>query len=74
MHEIRITEVAAMLGKELGEKFKIKDLKSGKIYVAYFHRCGLKVYDGSSDSWKSRRDIITRLIFGTAVVIDEDRG
>lgn len=71
MNKIRITEVAAMLGKELGEKFKVKDLKSGKIYVAYFYRCGVKVYDGSSDSWKPRRDIVMRLILGTAVVVDD---
>ena len=71
MKEIRYIEVAAMLGKEIGEKFKVKDLKSGKIYIAYFYRCGVKVYDGSSDSWRPRRDIVRRLVVGTAVIVDE---
>ena len=72
MNEIKISEVAAMLGKKIGEEFKVKDLKSGKIYVAYFYNCGMKArIDGSSDSWKPRGDIVMRLIFGTAVVVDE---
>ena len=72
MPEIKITEVAAMLGKELGEEFKVKDLKYGKIYVAYFYSCGMKAHiDGSSDSWKPRRDIVRRLVLGTAVIVDD---
>ena len=72
MPEIRITEVAAMLGKELGEEFKVKDLKSGKIYVASFDGHGMKAHkEGSSDSWKTRGDIVMRLVLGLAVVVDE---
>ena len=72
MPEIKISEVAALIGKKLGEEFKVKDLKSGKIYVASFHGNGMKAHkEGSSDSWKTRGDIVMRLIFGTAVVIDD---
>lgn len=72
MNEIKISEVAAMLGKKIGEEFKVKDLKSGEIYVAYFDGRGMKAHiDGSSDSWKPRRDIVRRLVVGTAVVIDD---
>ena len=72
MPEIRITEVAAMLGKELGEEFKVKDLKSGKIYVACFDGREMKAcLDGSSDSWKLRGDIVMRLVLGLAMVVDE---
>lgn len=72
MPEIRITEVAAMLGKKIGEEFKVKDLKSGKIYVAYFDGHGMKAcLDGSSDSWKLRGDIVMRLVLGLAMVVDE---
>lgn len=72
MIENRITEVAAMLGKELGEKFKVKDLKSGKIHVAYFDGREMKARkEGSSDSWRPRGDIVMRLILGLAVVVDD---
>ena len=72
MPEIKISEVAALLGKKLGEEFKVKDLKSGKIYVASFDGHGMKAYiDGFPDSRKPRGDIVMRLIFGTAVVIDD---
>ena len=72
MPEIKISEVAALLGKKLGEEFKVKDLKSGKIYVASFNNYGMKAHkEGSSDSWKTRGDIVMRLIFGTAVVVDD---
>ena len=72
MAEIKISEVAALLGKKLGEEFKVKDLKSGKIYVASFDGHGMKAHkEGSSDSRKPRGDIVMRLIFGTAVVIDD---
>ena len=72
MPEIRITEVAAMLGKELGKEFKVKDLKSGKISVAFFDNYGMRAYvDGFPNEWKTRGDILMRLIFGTAVIVDE---
>ena len=72
MAEIKISEVAALLGKKLGEEFKVKDLKSGKIYVASFDGHGMKAHkEGSSDSWKTRGDIVMRLVLGLAVVIDD---
>ena len=72
MPEIKISEVAAMLGKKLGEEFKVKDLKSGKIYVAYFDGHGMKAHkEGSSDSWKLRGDIVMRLVLGLAVIAND---
>jgi hypothetical protein len=72
MAENKMEQVAAMFGKKVGEEFRVKDLKSGKIHVAYFDSREMKARkEGSSDSWRPRGDIVMRLILGLAVVVDD---
>ena len=65
--------IAKLFGKKLDEEFKIKDLSTGIIYIASFNNYGMRTYVAgfSSDSWKQSWDMVMRLIFGTAVVIDD---
>jgi hypothetical protein len=56
----------------LGEDFKIKDLMTGKIYVALFDNYGMRAYvDGFPNSWKPHREMVMRLIVGEAVIVDD---
>ena len=65
--------IAKLFGKKLGEEFKIKDLSTGIIHIASFNNYGMRTYVAgfSSDSWKQSWDMVMRLIFGTAVVVDD---
>ena len=64
--------VAQLFGKELGKEFRVKDLMTEKIYVAFFDNYGMRAYvDGFPNSWKPRRDMLMWLIVGEAVIIDE---
>lgn len=68
----KMEQVAALFGKQLGEDFKIKDLMTGKIYVALFDNYGMRAYvDGFPNSWKPHREMVMRLIVGEAVIVDE---
>ena len=72
MAENRMAEVARLFGKKLGEEFRVKDLMTEKIYIAFFDNYGMRAYvDGFPDSWKPRRDMVMRLIVGEAVIVDE---
>ena len=73
MAENKMKQVAAMFGKTLGEEFRIKDLITGKIYVASFCNYGMRAYvEGFPHSEKPHWDIIMRLILGgSAVIVDE---
>jgi hypothetical protein len=72
MAENKMEQVAAMFGKQLGEDFKIKDLMTGKIYVALFDNYGMRAYvDGFPKSRKPHREMVMRLIVGEAVIVDD---
>ena len=63
--------VAALFGKKLGEEFTIKDLITGKIYVASFCNYGMRAYiEGIPSTWLPRRDMVMRLIVGEAIIVD----
>lgn len=71
MTENRMAEVAKLFGKELGEKFRIKDLITENIYIAVFDNYGMRAYiEGIPSTWLPRRDMVMRLIVGEAVIID----
>ena len=73
MAENKIADVAAIFNKELDEEFRVKDLTTGKIYVASFCNYGMRAYvEGFPHSEKPRWDMIMRLILGgSAVIVDE---
>ena len=73
MAENKMAEVAKMFSKKLGEEFRVKDLITGKIYVASFCNYGMRAYvEGFPHSEKPHWDIIMRLVLGgSAVIVDE---
>ena len=71
MPENKMPEVARLFGKELGEKFRIKDLITENIYIAVFDNYGMRAYiEGIPSTWLPRRDMVMRLIVGEAIIVD----
>ena len=69
----KMEQVAALFGQQLGKEFRVKDLITGKIYVASFCNYGMRAYvEGFPHSEKPRWDMIMRLILGGSAVIVDD--
>ena len=66
MAENKMKQVAAMFGKELGEKFTLIDENREK-YKAVINRNGLRVHGMYKGFWEH---MLFKLIVGTAVIVD----
>ena len=67
MAENKMKQVAAMFGKELGEKFTLIDENREK-YKAVINRNGLRVHGMYKGFWEH---MLFKLIVGTAVIVDD---
>jgi hypothetical protein len=67
--ENRMTEVAAMFGKELGKRFTISFY--GRIYDVAFDKHGLRVFSDEIFEDELSRLLLEGLIIGNAVIINE---
>ena len=66
MIENKMSEVAKLFDKELGEEFTVK--YKGECYKAYFKANGIKVRAMYHAFWDS---VLIELLTGEAVIIDE---
>lgn len=74
--ENKMTKVAQLFGKKLGEKFKVKDLQGNvKQPIFSFESCGLMCWDNgtSSKSLTFMDSILCDLLANRAGIVDEGR-
>jgi hypothetical protein len=71
MNENKMAEVAAMFGKKLGEEFVIKGRYKDNLHCMFWLD-GLLYHDGVRIEWlKSADYMLTDLLTGEAVIVDE---
>lgn len=74
MAESRMEQVAAMFGKKLGEKFRVKDLQGQvKESIYSFESCGLMWWNNgkSGNSLIFMDGVLCDLLASRAVIVDE---
>ncbi len=75
MTENKMAEVAAMFGKRLGEKFRVKDLQGEvKKSIFSFESCGLMWWDNgeSGNSLILMDGVFCDLLAHRAVIVEDD--
>lgn len=69
MNNNKMTEVAALFGKKLGELFKVRHVYCVGEYTACFTKNGYMVKT-ARDSWKDD-SLLVSLILGMSVIVDD---
>ena len=72
MAENKMEEVAKLFGKQLGEEFIVNDEYRKKMICKITER-GLFFYHGSYEAWWQDSGLLSELITGEAVIVNEDR-
>jgi hypothetical protein len=71
MAENKMSQVAEMFGKKLGEEFTVKGRYKNKIHCI-FCKDGLRYHNGVVIEWQKVADyILTDLLTGKAVIVDD---
>lgn len=71
MAENKIEQVAAMFGKKLGEEFRVDEKNCRKNMICKITEKGLFFYHTTYEAWWQDSGLLSDLITGEAVIVDE---
>ena len=71
MAENKMEIIAALFGKKLGEEFKVDEEECRKNLICKITERGLFFYHDSYEAWWQDSGLLSELITGEAVIIDE---
>ena len=74
MAENKMEQVAAMFGKKLGEEFIVDEKEGRKNLICKITEKGLFFYHDSYEAWWQDSGLLSELITGRAVIVDDERG
>ena len=71
MADNKMAEVAKMFGKRLGEEFIVNEEECRKNLICKMTERGLFFYHGSYKAWWQDSGLLSELITGEAVIVDD---